>query len=236
MKVNVYKYGGPSGRSLSLIREGVEMSVDMVKKILKTPNLVVKTESGDIITKENVKTVAVKEATADNIVTCTKLSENGLPSAISFKGLDELPDGVCKDMWVEYYKVGFGLYFDLETIEIPDAITEIPAYAFQWNKKLNIQIPPQITKIGESAFSNCTSMNDVVIPHGCDIGSYAFSDCTSLNKITFEGSVSGHGTKSFINCADTIDVYYSNDVARTTAAQQQWFSSDATVNWHWIGD
>ncbi len=121
----------------------------------------------------------------------------------------------------------FYRFTGVESIVIPESITEIGNYAFgDCSSNINSYIPEGVTSIGNHAFSNCSStdFNNVEFPaaltsigdyafSGCNgltsitvpetltsIGSYAFSDCSSLEKAVIEGGANGIGDYVFSGC------------------------------------
>ena len=112
-----------------------------------------------------------------------------------------------------------------ETIEIPDGLTSIPAYAFRnmtGIKKViipesvttiasyafsgctgltEIEIPGSLTSIGMDAFYGCTSLTEIVLPEGLEtIGDYAFAGCSSLTTIYLPASLKKIEDYAFNNC------------------------------------
>ncbi|MCR4888662.1 MAG: leucine-rich repeat protein [Ruminococcus sp.] len=66
----------------------------------------------------------------------------------------------------------------LESITIPDTVTEIGNWAFAMNSKLkSVTIPDSVEKIGIRAFEMCSSLEEVNFPdHLVEISSNAFSE------------------------------------------------------------
>ena len=91
----------------------------------------------------------------------------------------------------------------LSNIVIPNSVTSIGAYAFYGCRSLsNIVIPDSVTKIGDYTFSVCSSLSKIVIPNSVTkIGDYAFSDCSSLSKIVIPNSVTDIGDYAFAHCS-----------------------------------
>lgn len=72
--------------------------------------------------------------------------------------------------------------------EIPDSVTSIGEYAFEFSRNLeNIVISDNVTKIEGSAFRCCYNLKKVNIPKNVStIGTWAFSGCNSLEQITVD--------------------------------------------------
>ena len=91
----------------------------------------------------------------------------------------------------------------LSNMVIPNSVTSIGDYAFYGCRSLsNIVIPDSVIKIGDYTFSVCSSLFKIVIPNSVTkIGDYAFSDCSSLSKIAIPNSVTDIGDYAFAHCS-----------------------------------
>ena len=68
---------------------------------------------------------------------------------------------------------------------IPDTVTEIGDFAFEYKGFRTLVIPDSIRKIGISAFAGCGRLTDLTLGTGLtEIGVLAFSGCGSLTNIT----------------------------------------------------
>ena len=92
---------------------------------------------------------------------------------------------------------------NLETLAIPDSITEIGAYAFKNCAKLTeLVLPEGLTKLNESAFYGCTGLTEVVIPGSlATVGNYAFKKCSGLADLTLSSGVVTLGDSAFYGIA-----------------------------------
>ena len=90
----------------------------------------------------------------------------------------------------------------LTTVELPESVTSIGAYAFlNCNKLKNIILPNHLVSIGEYAFNFCTSLEAITIPASVtDFGKYAFDDCTQLSSITLSDGLATLGVSVFSDC------------------------------------
>ena len=91
----------------------------------------------------------------------------------------------------------------LSNIAIPDSVTDIGDYAFEYCCSLsNMVIPNSVTSIGDYAFYGCRSLSNIVIPDSVTkIGDYTFSVCSSLSKIVIPNSVTDIGDYAFAHCS-----------------------------------
>ena len=97
---------------------------------------------------------------------------------------------------------------DLTSITIPDSVTSIGNYAFEYCTGLtSITIPDSVTSIGDRAFGHCTGLTSITIPDSVTIiGFCAFEYCTGLTSITIPNSVTIIGGGAFYDTA-----YYNNN-------------------------
>ena len=102
----------------------------------------------------------------------------------------------------------------LSNMVIPNSVTSIGDYAFYGCRSLsNIVIPDSVTKIGDYTFSVCSSLSKIVIPNSVTkIGDYAFSDCSSLSKIVIPNSVTKIGGYAFSDCSSLSKIVIPNSV------------------------
>lgn len=82
----------------------------------------------------------------------------------------------------------------LRTVNLPDTITKIGNYAFQYSNITSINLPDGLTSIGANAFDS-TMLEEVTIPGSMtgttstDWGNYTFQNCTNLRTVTVEEGV-----------------------------------------------
>ena len=87
----------------------------------------------------------------------------------------------------------------IESIEIPDGITDIPVNAFrECDDLISINLPDSITSVGNYAFMECSSLQSINIPDDViSIGLRAFYGCTVLETVNLGVSVSTIGNQAF---------------------------------------
>ena len=124
------------------------------------------------------------------------------PTLISFENQTflqtiELPDNISQI-------VDYAFYYctNLTSITIPNSVTNIGMNAFRGCTGLtSIAIPNSVTNIGQSAFCGCNALTGIIIPNNVtSIGYEAFWDCTSLTNITIPNSVTSIGDDAFGYC------------------------------------
>lgn len=115
----------------------------------------------------------------------------------------ELPETVTVIGEGAFSKYNHGFYFDeLEEINIPSLVTEVPDYTFWYCEKLKrIVIPSNVLRIGCQSFYRCSELADVKFSEGLTIiDEEAFTQCVLLKDITIPNSVTKIGSNAFFNC------------------------------------
>lgn len=93
---------------------------------------------------------------------------------------------------------------ELETVIIPDSVTQIDYYAFKQSGLKTVDIPRGVTRIEPMLFYKSRSLERVTIPDTVTfIGLQAFYDCTSLGGIVIPDSVTTVGEEAFYGCIMT---------------------------------
>ena len=97
---------------------------------------------------------------------------------------------------------------DVESVVIPEGVTEIGTSAFKGCESLaSVVIPSSVKKIGERAFRDCTSLSSVEIPSSVTtIGDFAFNGCKSLSSVVIPSSVRKIGDRAFWYCTSLSSV------------------------------
>ena len=91
---------------------------------------------------------------------------------------------------------------NIKSIEIPDAVTSITAYCFQDCKNLmgTISLPSGLTEVSDGLFRNCESLTGVELPANLiTIRPNAFEN-TGLTSISFPNSVEIIDNEAFYGC------------------------------------
>ena len=96
---------------------------------------------------------------------------------------------------------------NLETVALPNTLTEIGPAVFQSCSKLaNVTIPANVKTIGEGAFAECTSLTSINIPDGVTRLEKEVLRTTGLTSIEIPASVTYFGTFAFRDCKQLKEV------------------------------
>lgn len=103
---------------------------------------------------------------------------------------------------------------NLETINLPNGITEIGKEAFYGCTKLDVQIPSTVEVLGQSAFQDCSSLTASQLPSTLKrINTSTFSGCSNVTFSSLpEGTITYFSaSNTFQNCSKiTISKYPNN--------------------------
>lgn len=110
----------------------------------------------------------------------------------------------------------FECYDTLQTIVIPEGVTEIGMRAFCSCTALKtIVIPSSVTEIWSGAFSECSALSEIDVPSGITfIDSEVFGDCTGLDKIVIPEGVETIYDYAFLSCKSLEEVVIPESVTR----------------------
>ena len=91
----------------------------------------------------------------------------------------------------------------LNTITIPDSVKNMEKYAFySCNNLTSITIGTGVETISENTFDSCGNLSSVILSTGIKtIEDYAFNRCTSLTSITIPSGTTLIGTYAFFECS-----------------------------------
>ena len=168
-----------------------------------------------------LKQVTIRNGCADiaqmTFQNCTSLTEITIPGSVenighsAFKGCRALEKvtlerGVAAIHGNNEGYTGSGAFEDcisLESIEIPNTVTEIYASAFRGCSSLKtITLSKGLFSIGSKCFQNCTSLESVSIPSTVSsLGAGMFNGCSSLETVVLGKSITKMGEELFKGCS-----------------------------------
>lgn len=104
--------------------------------------------------------------------------------------------------------------YNLTTIDIPDSVTNIGDYAFDYCPSLtDIAIGSNVVSIGEAAFDECFNLTTVYIPGNVAvIGTYAFDFCRSLTNVVISNGLGSIADDAFESCGKLNSILIPNSV------------------------
>ena len=112
------------------------------------------------------------------------------------------------------YEKAFYKNEDITSVIIPDSVTTIGKYAFQWCSSLtSVVIGDSVTTIGEYAFASCDSLTSIEIPDSVTrIGASVFAYCYDLMSVKISNNVTTIGDSAFKDCESLTNVKIPNNV------------------------
>lgn len=116
----------------------------------------------------------------------------------------DLGDAIAVATKIAYRKFsGYnGKCSSLQTLILPQGLTEIGDNAFDYLKITSITFPSSLKKIGVGAFSNNEKLVNVILPDGVvDIDRFAFSYCTALKSVQLPINIKSIPEQCFSNCS-----------------------------------
>ena len=123
---------------------------------------------------------------------CLKLKSVRLP-----KNLKKLPDSI------------FFRCLELETVQFPENLKAINDSAFFWTALETVDLPDTVTEIGWGAFLSCASLKKIHLPENLTaIPEAMFSGCKALESIEIPASVKLFGSGAFNTCESLSSVTF----------------------------
>ncbi len=124
----------------------------------------------------------------------------------AFKGAGftavELPEGMT-----EIPAYIFDGMSNMKSVELPQTLTSIKKYAFRGTGIESIDIPDTVTNVGIGAFKNCKALTTVDMSAKAEyIRDYAFQNCSELTFIEIPGTVEQIGGSAFAKCTSLTEV------------------------------
>lgn len=129
-------------------------------------------------------------------------------------------------------------YSNLESIVLPETLTEIGGYAFQESKNLKYVYAPGVTKLYVAAFAHCSSIKFVTdeqpnessiegiyLPSLTEMIGYSFYDCENLESVKLSKLETFMDGRDFADCPKLSFVYLPN----ITSIPEQLFFNDVSL-------
>lgn len=122
---------------------------------------------------------------------------------------------------------------DITDVTLPNSITALPDYCFQYCESLkSITLPESLTKLGADCFSSCRSLGSITIPVNVrSLGRLCFSNCASLKSMTCQWE-SLDGIETDIDAFSGVNEEAKLYVPAGTAAEYQ--STEPWSNFKYI--
>ena len=100
-------------------------------------------------------------------------------------------------------------------IILPENITSIGDYAFEYNRFKNIVIPDKVTSIGNYAFDDCSKLLSINIPDSVkEIGYSAFAGCDTLATVTLPKNLTKIEDNTFAGCRNLTSINIPESVTK----------------------
>ena len=154
-----------------------------------------KYDDGVEITKYKGKAIAVDIPSELGGKTVVRIEDR------AFEGTD-IESVIIPDTVTEIGGYAFKECENLTDVTIPDSVTKIEGYAFESCKKLtDITIPGSVKTMGPDIFWRCERLESVTVSEGVTkISAEIFRDCTSLKSVSLPDSLTEIGGTAFKNC------------------------------------
>lgn len=119
-----------------------------------------------------------------------------------------------KKLYKDYATGAFEDMEDLESITIPNSVTEIGDNAFRDCYSLKeVDIPESVTKIGDGAFIRCQSFKSIELPENVtEVGKNAFFECTRLESVDMGKNITKIGYSAFCTCSTLKSIRLSDSL------------------------
>ena len=126
----------------------------------------------------------------------------------------EVP-GLIDDLPVK--KIGGLTFYEgtaVQTVVLPEGITELEENAFYYCTKLKtVVLPETLTALGDKTFSWCSSLEEVTIPEQITaIPAFCFNECTALRAVYLPEGITAVGARAFSGCAALETLHFGDAV------------------------
>lgn len=111
-----------------------------------------------------------------------------------------VPENFCGYHVTSVMKGAFNACAQLNSITLPETVTEIGEYAFRGSSLVSITLPEGLLTIGDTAFSDCDSLKEITIPANVKIGKRAFEGCYALRRVILSEGIHTIEPYTFQDC------------------------------------
>jgi len=129
--------------------------------------------------------------------TLATIGEYAFDSCLRINTLN-IPENVTEIGAHAFYKCEY-----LSAITLPAKLTALEEGTFMFCRSIaEINIPATVTTVGPYVFESCTSLTGITLPDGCNfLGDHAFEGCTALTSVTLPQTLKTIDKFAFINCS-----------------------------------
>lgn len=142
-----------------------------------------------------------------------------------------IPDTIGGVLVEEVGIRAFGSCINLSSVELPDSVTVIEAFAFDNCGSLNsVKMPKNLEKIESWAFWGCGNLSSIEIPDKTrKIGEEAFQNCAGLDSIEIPASVISIGNSAFGYCSGLRSIKVDKNNTAYTSEDGVLFDKEKTT-------
>lgn len=118
----------------------------------------------------------------------------------------------------------------INTIVIPEGVTEIGENAFFESHISTIDIPSTVVTLGKNSFKNCDKLTVANVNSSCAIPEGMFYNCDYLTTVNIGDCVTSIGYESFYKCVDLVTVNIGDGVKSIGNYAFYWCADLENVN------
>ena len=163
----------------------------------------------------------------------TSIAHGGIAEVSDTLGESLISDGLAEAYIDEFsdFKSSVDKSITRLTADMLDGVTSI-GYSFSGSSLISVEIPDSVESIGAYAFQNCKSLESVTVGEGItSIGNVAFLGCSSLTSVTVRATTPPTlgGTSVFSNTPDNLVIYVPAESVEAYKAASGWSSYSSKI-------